>query len=370
MNASSSDHQTGWTSNQERTFSSVDAEGDYTYYKIQFTQAEGTDSYLGFREIDLIGVDYTPVPDFNLALTLDENNATFKAAGFRHSICRPNGEDLRFQTLSGTELKYEIISWNQSGKSLVWVQVPSLARNDKIIMRWGNTDAAAPAYVTNGDAWSSDYLALYHLEQAQDAAANDATSRGNDAGLVNAQYPPTKSNSGIFGGGYLFPRNTGRAFVEESISGTLGLDSFSVSTWLMAEYNDAQDWQNYWAIKTAAGGFLRLEANNQNPPRLGVFGNSIVNPNMYSTNSAAGKMNADEWNHVVVTGSGGKIKIYVNGTKHAETNFQESAQIAELFIGKGADRNSAGATLDEISFHTVARHERLDQCNPQQSGTG
>ena len=78
MNASSSDHQTGWTSNQERTYSSVDAEGDYTYYKIQFTQAEGTDSYLGFREIDLIGVDYTPVPDFNLALTLDENNATLR----------------------------------------------------------------------------------------------------------------------------------------------------------------------------------------------------------------------------------------------------------------------------------------------------
>ena len=80
-------------------FATVDAEGDYKYYKFQFTQAEGTDSYLGFREIDLIGVDYTPVPDFNLALTLDENNATFKAAGFRHSICQANGEDLRFQTL-------------------------------------------------------------------------------------------------------------------------------------------------------------------------------------------------------------------------------------------------------------------------------
>ena len=128
----------------------MDSAGDYTYYKFQFTQAEAADSYMGFREIDLIGVDYTPVSDFNLPITLDENNATFKAAGFRHSICQANGEDLRFQSVSGAELKYEIVSWNQSGKSLVWVQVPSLVRNEKIIMRWGNTDAAAPSYVTMG----------------------------------------------------------------------------------------------------------------------------------------------------------------------------------------------------------------------------
>ena len=80
-NASSSDHQTGWTSDQERTFSSVDAEGDYKYYKFQFTQAEGTNSYMGFREVDLIGVDYTPISDFNMLVILDENNATFKNAG-------------------------------------------------------------------------------------------------------------------------------------------------------------------------------------------------------------------------------------------------------------------------------------------------
>ena len=213
----------------------MDSAGDYTYYKFQFTQAEAADSYMGFREIDLIGVDYTPVSDFNLPITLDENNATFKAAGFRHSICQANGEDLRFQSVSGAELKYEIVSWNQSGKSLVWVQVPSLVRNEKIIMRWGNTDAAAPAYVSNGDAWSSDYLAMYHLEQAQDATANDATSRVNHAGLVNVQYPPTKSSSAIFGGGYLFPRNTGRAFTDADLNGTLALDDFTVSTWLMGE---------------------------------------------------------------------------------------------------------------------------------------
>ena len=58
----------------------VDTPGDYKYYKLLITQASGSDTYLGFREIDLIGVDYTPVSDFNMLVILDENNATFKSA--------------------------------------------------------------------------------------------------------------------------------------------------------------------------------------------------------------------------------------------------------------------------------------------------
>ena len=45
MNASSSNHQTSWTENQERTFT-VDSPGDYTHYKLLITQASGTDTYL------------------------------------------------------------------------------------------------------------------------------------------------------------------------------------------------------------------------------------------------------------------------------------------------------------------------------------
>ena len=223
-------------------------------------------------------------------------------------------------------------------------------------MRWGNSDAAAPAYVSNGTAWTSDYLAMYHFEQAQDAAADDATSRGNDASLVNVQYPPTKKSDGIFGGAYLFPRNTARAFKDSDLNGTLTLDDFTVSTWVMGEHNDAQDWQNYWAMKTTNGGFLRLEAQNQNPPRLGVYGATIVSPNM--TSAGTYRVRNDEWSHVVLTGSASKARLYVNGVENVSANFQEGAQVSELMLGKGIDRNGPGAILDELSFHTKARHER------------
>ena len=369
MNASSSDHQTGWTSNQERTFSSVDAEGDYKYYKFQFTQAEAADSYMGFREVDLIGVDYTPVSDFNMLVILDENNATFKNAGFRHSLCQPNGEDLRFQSSAGAELKYEIASWNQSGKSIIWLNIPSLVRNEKITMRWGNSASATPSYVTDGSAWSN-YMAVYHLDQAQGQNAPDSGPHNNHATMRDPQNnQPIKSAVSIVGGSYEFPKNQNKDFRNESLSGTMSLDNFALSGWVRATVNDAQDWHDYYGINTTNGGQLRFEANNNNPPRIHVPSSVIVHPNLYSSNNPAGKLNADEWNHLVFSGSGGKLRLYMNGVLNTTADFQESAQVNGFYIAN-ANNNSAGAIHDEVALHKIARHERWANATYKNQNTG
>jgi hypothetical protein len=355
MNTSSANHQTGWTTNQERTFT-ADTPGDYKYYKLQVTQAEAADTYVAFREVDLIGVDYSPVADFNMPVILDENNATFKAAGFRHSLCQANGEDLRFQSSAGAELKYEISSWNQSGKSILWLNVPSLLRNDKIIMRWGNTNAATPSYVTDGSAWSN-YLGMYHLDQAQGANAPDSGPHANHMVMRSTQTPPLKSSVSIVGGSYEFAKNENRDFRNTSVSGVMKLDNFALSGWLQATINDAQDWHDYYGIDTTNGGQLRFEANTANPPRIHVPASVITHPNFYTTNDAAGKMGSGEWNHLVFTGSGGKLKGYINGVYNNQANFLEGAQASGIYIAM-ANNNSAGAIHDEVGYHKVARHER------------
>ena len=355
MNASSSNHQTSWTTNQERTFT-ADTPGDYTYYKLVVTQAAGSNTYLGFREVDLIGVDYSPVGDFNLMLVLDENNATFKNGGFRHSICQANGEDLRFQSSAGAELKYEIASWNQSGKSIIWINVPSLVRNDKIVMRWGNSDSATPAYVSDGSAWNT-YLSIYHLDQAQGLSAPDSGPHNNHAAIGDTLNEPTKSTTDIIGGSYEFPKNQNRDFRNSSVSGTMTLDNFALSAWVQATVNDAQDWHDYYGIDTTNGGQLRVEANNANPPRIHVPASTIVHPNLYSSDNDAGKLAAGEWNHLVFSGSSGKLNLYMNGVLNVSANFQESAQVSGIQIAR-ANNNSAGAIHDEVAFHKVARHER------------
>ena len=367
MNASSSNHQTNWAANEEKTFT-VDSAGDYSYYKFVVTEANASNNYMEIREIDLIGVDYSPITDFNLPIVLDENNATFKTAGFRHSLCQPNGEDLRFQSSSGTELKYEIASWNQSGKSIVWVNLPTLARNDKIIMRWGNSGAASPSYVTDGSAWSS-YLGVYHLDQAQDATAPDAGPHNNNLSQFHATQYPQKSTTAILGGSYSFGKNLGNGFSTNSVTGSTALDNFSTGMWMQALQDDTQDWAAFWAMK-AGGGNFRLITYNNTPARVQGETSGLTNVWLRSTNNAAGKTASGEWNHIVVTGKSGKLRMYINGVENTSANFLESSSVSGLVVGRGFDRNSPGMIQDEITFHKLARHERWIHANYESQRPG
>ena len=105
----------------------------------------------------------------------------------------------------------------------------------------------------------------------------------------------------------------------------MSLDNFALSGWIRATVNDAQDWHDYYGINTTNGGQLRFEANNNNPG-IHVPSSVIVHPNLYSSNNPAGKLNADEWNHLVFSGSGGKLCLYMNGVLNTTADFQESAQ--------------------------------------------
>ncbi|SVE31008.1 uncharacterized protein METZ01_LOCUS483862, partial [marine metagenome] len=54
-------NQTGWTANEIRSYV-VDNPGTYSYYKLLISAAEGTETYLGFREIELWGVNGETFP--------------------------------------------------------------------------------------------------------------------------------------------------------------------------------------------------------------------------------------------------------------------------------------------------------------------
>ena len=63
-----------------------------------------------------------------------------------------------------------------------------------------------------------------------------------------------------------------------------------------------------------------MEGNSASKPTMAIlpeymFPLGIVHPNLYSSNDAAGKLDSGEWNHVVFTGSGGKLRLFMNGWK-------------------------------------------------------
>ena len=178
---------------------------------------------MGFREVDLIGVDYTPVRSY---LGHWMNRTTFKNAGFRRYM-QPNGEDFVLQSSAGAELKYEIANWNQSGKSIIWLNIPSLVRNEKITMRWG----IHFIYSILCNRWIRlvQLHGGYHLDQAQGQNAPDSGPHNNHATMRDPQNnQPIKSTVSIVGGSYEFPKNQNKDFRNESLSGTMSLDNFAL----------------------------------------------------------------------------------------------------------------------------------------------
>jgi len=87
--------------------------------------------------------------------------------------------------------KYDLeSSFEQPGASYVWVQVPALATNSYIWACWGNPGLnLQQTYCTNGATWSSDYRAVWHLDQISgsedltDSTSNDLN--GTDSGTEN-----------------------------------------------------------------------------------------------------------------------------------------------------------------------------------------
>lgn len=88
-----------------------------------------------------------------------------KTPGFSYEFFQSlDGHDLRFTDVSGTTaLNHEIESWNPSGNSYVWVQVPEFSANCTIRASWGNVlDMDSPACTTNGATWSDNFRGVWH----------------------------------------------------------------------------------------------------------------------------------------------------------------------------------------------------------------
>src|SRR3989344_4209453 len=95
------------------------------------------------------------------------------------------GQDIRFVDANGTaSLSYEIEAWNESGTSLVWVNVPQIASGsttDYIWMYYNNTGAT-----DNQDAsgvWDSSFKGVWHLKETLGGAGaiiDSTSSPGND----------------------------------------------------------------------------------------------------------------------------------------------------------------------------------------------
>jgi autotransporter-associated beta strand protein len=134
----------------------------------------------------------TPLTNFPALVLLREDLEGFSFSGFLSG----SGDDLRFfdGTNAGkSELNYEIEAWHTNADSHVWVQIPTLTNGTTIWAYWGDTNmTTSPAYTTNGAAWDSTFLGVWHFADAGGGsnAVLDSTANTNHA---------TDAGSPVFG---------------------------------------------------------------------------------------------------------------------------------------------------------------------------
>ncbi|MDD5522884.1 MAG: DUF2341 domain-containing protein [Kiritimatiellae bacterium] len=222
--------------------------------------------------------------------------------GFLYNQLKSTGTDLRFADEATNELNYEIEQWNTNGNSYVWVQVPQLTNNCSIWAYWGNTNAPVPSYLTNGAAWNSNFMGVWHLHSnARDSTANryDGTVYG---GANSIPY------AGLIGNAWNFDGLDNAIRVARMIQ-----DDFTIAFWMKANVNSTggSQWTNGLGLVDAnvlpVTNDFGVSYNNQQV----TFGSGSPNTNV----SSGVYVNDMNWRYVVVTRvkSTGLKKIYVDG---------------------------------------------------------
>jgi uncharacterized repeat protein (TIGR01451 family) len=281
--------------------------------------------------------------NFPVLVHLTADNFNFKKA-------RSDGRNIRFFDADGTTpLAYEIESWDADAQQAhIWVKVPKIDRNsntDSIWMEYGDpalTDAQTPAAV-----WSSNFRAVWHMDERSGTQVADSTSYARHGvateTLMRDLIGPVNGCDGYVDGvayttlptGAIIPANS-TAFTFESwvwVGKTEDYDR------LFTQTVDNRDYQVVW-VNNRLEVVLYDSSYNRNQPK------------------AAAALPSKTWVHFAWVHSGSTETLYINGV--AATASPSSGWYAGVgqgnFIGghNTTDRHFDGQ-IDEMRIASVAR---------------
>lgn len=184
-------------------------------------------SWLYSREIDLTPA--TPVSDYQVKLEFNPENIDYQNI-------QSDGDDLRFFDSNNNELAYWIENWNTSGKSIVWVKVPS-AGTSIITMKYGNSSVYG----------TSDGNAVFELFDDFNDGIISTSKWSGTTGF-------TESNGYLNGG-----NTTNRILSVNSFTGNFATKTRHLTT---TEATNGHMALGFWASTTNAYGIQYQPTNN------------------------------------------------------------------------------------------------------------
>ncbi|MHC4853696.1 MAG: DUF2341 domain-containing protein, partial [Planctomycetota bacterium] len=271
-----------------------------------------------------------------------------------------DGEDIRFVDGDGTELNYEIETWDDTAKTAtIWVKVPVLsATNSDFIHLYYNNTAATDGQNATG-VWDTTHEAVWHLEeQVTDEQTSgvhyDSTGVHNGSQVNNDDYSGQGRLAQTFDG-------TGDYIAvadhDDLTFANAGVDSaFSVSAWIRGDtgsamivdkYTSSDGWEFY-----IDGGRLTFDLNTATG-WIGERTTAVV---------------SGAWQHVAATYDGSKattgIKLYIDGVLQATTTIGDavydgmSNSTTEVEIGAydgGGNSWDFNGQIDEVRLGSTER---------------
>jgi hypothetical protein len=265
-------------------------------------------------------------------------------------------EDIRFTNQAGTVLlDYEIEKFSQADDELVaWVEVPTLDYNDDTIIYMYYDNAGSPPDQQNAaGVWSSNYVAVYHMENA---SPPDSTSNNHDGtGTGNSVTTGKIGSANDFDG-------SGNVRVSNHADFN-NLDALTVELWINADNtNDVpiSRWGNVGpGMESGFGMFAQPDGSLSN----WYMGNgatwSGILDEQRQTDSA--------WHYYsVVKGSGNSPmesfrnanSIATSGSFTLNANTANEMEIGGDNRGDGpADDRNITALIDEVRISDIARSD-------------
>jgi hypothetical protein len=285
--------------------------------------------------------------DFPVLIRLDSTRIDYAAA-------QAGGVDLRFIDSTGNIAAHEIESWDPMGASWIWIRVPLVASgtaDTSMSMYYGSADAT-DAQAPNG-VWSTNYVAVYHLNQDPSAQTLDSTSNANH-GSSNGDLAANPM-PGQIGSALLFDGIDDWVEVADSSSLATITNATTLSAW--AYMTDSQAVDAGLACKTdGAGGNYDLQFGIQTEDTP----NFRVRTADAQTQLTGGTtLETNRWYWIAGTYDGTQARVFVDSVLDGELAGAGTiiANDLPLVIGRrglGDDRFFVGA-IDELRISNVAR---------------
>ena len=273
--------------------------------------------------------------------------------GFTYADAATNGADLCVTDAGGTQLPIEIENWNPSGKSIVWVKVPSFSKDTALTFLWG-ADAAGLTSLRD-NLWGNDARLVMHLADGKDSSTyNAAFVRGGD----NATEDGPVGTANTFG---TEARKYNCASMQNGQVANLG-NNFTISFWLnsanLGKTASGAAVSEYLFVGMVPSGQFAI-LHGYKAGYLELFFSGCIASGTDPRGDSAIQILGDGWHHYAWTYNGTTLKRYRDGKmiqeKEISFTLKTSTNSHVFRLGGAGSSAYLHGSLDELRIESVAR---------------